>query len=132
MDHEQMKSRCPRARFIVRTFLKDYKFVYDGTSDIPQEIYANILKSKGEIVWGGLFEIDEKCLEVLDDYEDYPEFYQRGTFTIQDDQGGNYQATAYYATLGVSGVPTNEYRKVILQGARDCQLPEDYIMRWLR
>lgn len=32
INHEQMKIRCPNAKFIKKVFLKNYKFVYDGYS----------------------------------------------------------------------------------------------------
>ena len=82
MNNSQMKSRCPSSRFISRAYLVDYKFFYDGYSKNRKEAVANIVGSSGDIVWGGLFQINQDDLLALDLYEGYPIYYQRKNIAI--------------------------------------------------
>jgi len=127
MNLDQMKIRCPDSIFIRRVFLTGYRFVYDGKSYSRRGGVANIVKSAEDIVWGGLFEITESCLKNLDEYEGYPSFYNRKEFQVQDDERNFFNAIAYYRTGKVPSEPSSSYRQEVIQGARDCGLPEEYI-----
>ena len=110
-----------------RVFLRGYKFVYDGYSASCNGAVANIVQSKGNVVWGGLFQIAEDCLRLLDEYEGYPYFYDRKQFNVKDNEHEISKAVAYFRTGRIIAKPSDEYRAVILQGAMDCRLPKDYI-----
>jgi len=127
MNHVQMKTRCPGSRFITKVFLDGYKFVYDGYTTIRNGAVANVIPSIGEIVWGGLFEINQDNLFALDCYEGYPTIYQRKELEVKDDNGKRYQAIVYLRNKKQIGKPSSEYRNLIIQGARDCELPDKYI-----
>ena len=127
MSHQQMKERCPSAHFLKRTYLENFRFVYDGNSQKRRGSVANIIKLSGNKVWGGLFEISVDNLATLDYYEGYPTSYNRAELDIKDDTGNSITAVVYFHTNKDLGEPSEQYRKVILQGARDCGLPEEYI-----
>lgn len=127
MNHEQMKQRCQGSKYIKRGYLQDYKFVYDGYSSIRSGAVANIVESNSHVVWGGVFEIGENDLAALDSCEGYPSSYNRKEVMITDDDRNTYKAMAYYRTNKKIGIPTKEYRQIVLKGAADCHLPEDYI-----
>ena len=131
MNHEQMKIRCPNAKFIKKVFLKNYKFVYDGYSKSRKGAVGNIVKSNGQIVWGGLFEIDEICRKRLDKYEGYPIAYDRKYFDLIDDNGNEFTSIVYLREPKHLGKPTSEYREIIKKGAVDCNLPEEYVEKYL-
>ncbi|HON08094.1 MAG TPA: hypothetical protein PLW02_08355 [Verrucomicrobiota bacterium] len=46
-----------------RAFIEGYKFVYDSYSEKRKGAVGNIIESKGDIVWSGLFEVDDECLK---------------------------------------------------------------------
>jgi gamma-glutamylcyclotransferase (GGCT)/AIG2-like uncharacterized protein YtfP len=127
MNHEQMKTRCPSSRFITKVFLEGYTFVYDGYSTIHKGAVANVIPSIGEIVWGGLFEINEDSLSALDFYEGYPTTYQRKELEVKDGKGQKYCAMVYLRDKQEIGEPSEEYRNLIIRGAKDCGLLEKYI-----
>ena len=114
-----------------RVFLRGYKFVYDGHSTSCNGAVANIVPSKGDVVWGGLFQIAEDCLRLLDEYEGYPYFYDRKQLNVQGDENEVSKAVAYFRTGRIIAKPSDEYRAVILQGAMDCRLSKDYIGLYL-
>lgn len=127
MNHEQIKQRCPSSKFIKRASKKGYKFVYDGYSMKWKAAVANIVESTGSVVWGGLFEINDDNLAALDCYENYPKSYDKKTIIVRDDEGKNHGAIAYFRVGQKVGVPHEKYREIVIQGASDCGLPEDYI-----
>jgi gamma-glutamylcyclotransferase len=132
MNHAQMKERCPGGRFLKPVVLEGYRLVYDGYSEMRQGPTANIVKSVSEIVRGALFEITEKDRLALDSHEGYPKAYERKVVEVKDAEGNAYAAMAYFRPSRALGKPHPDYERVILDGAKDCKLPEEYIDRYLR
>lgn len=126
LNHVQMQKRCPQGRFIARARLDGFKFTYDGYSKKRKGAVANIIKDEHSAVWGGLYKISEKDLSRLDLCEGYPRAYKRRPVFVEDEEGKTYHAIIYYRTGKKEGSPSQEYRKTVLKGAKDCGLPEDY------
>ena len=131
MNFAQMRTRCPQSRFVRRATLRGYSFVYDGFSKSRKGAVANIIECEGGIVWGGVFEIDEDCLKKLDSCENYPNSYDRKHLDVQADSGDTFNAIAYFRIGRKPGKPSSAYRQIVIQGARDCGLPEKYIEEYL-
>jgi len=132
MSFKQMRKRCPGNQFVGRAKLFGYKFVYDGHSSARSGAVANIIKSDKVTVWGALFEVNDECIKNLDRYEGYPTSYQRESMVVEDEQGSKYEALIYLREPREEGAPSNEYRAILLEGARDCGLPEEYINGFIR
>ena len=126
-----MSKRCPCSKYTKRGYLQDYKFVYDGYSSMRGGAVANVMKSNGGVVWGGIFKINEDGLLALDRYEGYPNSYDRKEVNIIDDSKTISKAIVYYRINKEIGQPSEEYRQVVIKGANDCNLPEDYIKSYL-
>ena len=127
MNHRQMEERCPGARFLKCAYLEDFRFVYDGYHEKRRGAVANVIKAPGGKVWGALFEMDEKHLAALDRYEGYPSQYGRAELPVKDDDGIVSPATVYLRHGLVVGTPSDDYRGIVLRGAFECALPDDYI-----
>jgi len=134
MNHQGMRERCSESRFVKRVYLRGYRLVYDGDGRGQEEIVANIVATgcAKDIVWGGLYEISDRDLERLDDYEEYPSSYQRKEIEVEDEEGNAFRALCYLREGRKEEKPSWEYREVVIEGARDCGLPEDYIEDVLR
>lgn len=130
MNFKQMKKRCKNAQFLCRAYLEGYKFVYDGYSSKREGAVANIIptNNKNNIVWGGLWLITKEDLEELDKYEGYPYSYDRQRVRVKNEKGEEFEAWVYLRSPKEPGKPSESYLKIILEGARDCNLPEDYIL----
>jgi gamma-glutamylcyclotransferase len=128
MNHNQMKNRCKNIRFVCKAYLENYDFVYDG---IGSKIFANIIPKNGSVVWGALWEIDNNDLKRLDIHEGYPYEYIRKKVIVKDNNGKEYDAWVYLREPRKLGNHSEEYRKKVVEGARDCGLPEDYISKKL-
>ena len=127
LNHKQMNCRCSDNKFITRAYSDNYKFVYDGCSSNRGGAVANILELTDNIVWGGLYEVSKSDLEKLDKREGYPNIYDRKELKVEDDQGNIYKAITYFRIGEKVGIPSNKYRKTVVNGAKDCDLPDDYV-----
>jgi gamma-glutamylcyclotransferase len=129
MEHRLMlEERCPGSEFVGRAILDGYWMVYDGFSPSWGGALANIAPSRQDEVWGGLYEITEEHLAKIDSYEGCPRHYQRSLLDVLRSGGkGKVQAWVYYRQPQAVGVPSRRYLEALVQGARDCGLPEDYI-----
>jgi gamma-glutamylcyclotransferase len=132
MNEAQMKERCPGSGFLKTARLDGHRFVYDGYSVARGGPVANVVPSATEHVLGALYEISETDRLTLDAAEGYPKSYDRKVVKVVDGAGEVHEAWIYFRTGRVPGKPHPDYEKVVLQGARDRKLPDDYIDRYLR
>jgi len=100
--------------------LKDYKLVFNKKSSKNnfKEGYANVVKSKGSIVEGGIYEITEESISLLDKYEGYPTHYSREYIDIEASDR-TIRCIVYVATsekLQEGLKPSKEYFSKILEG----------------
>ncbi len=132
MNLAQMKRWCPASRFLKTACLEGYRFVYDGYSVPWDGAVGNIVKSEAEIVWGALFDVTERDRLTLDAFEGYPKHYERREVEVKDREGRVDRAMTYCRTGRAIGKPHPDYEKVVLDGAKECGLPEEYMDRFLR
>lgn len=133
MKHSQMRDRCGEGwRFLKRAYLPGYKLVFDGYSEKWKGAVANVVRSEGEMVWGGLFEVTEECIRELDKREGHPEYYKRQELQVFDDDGNCHTAYVYLREPQKQGKPSQGYLDTLLQGAKDCGLPCEYVERLSR
>lgn len=133
MNFKQMQNRCPKYKFIDKAYLEYYKFVYDGYSDKRKGPVANVIKDDRNRVWGGIFEITLKelchlnCKEGFYNKNDTRNSYDRDFFRFYFENNEPYCAFIYHRKSKKISTPSEEYRNIIIEGARNCNLPEDYI-----
>ena len=78
-------------------------------------------------MYGGLFEINEDNFSALDCYEGYPGSYDRREVEVKDEKSITYKAITYFRTGKKESKPSEYYRRTVIQGAKDCNIPEEYI-----
>jgi len=110
--------------------LSGFKFVYDGTS-INGGAVGNIVEDCDEFIQGGLYEINKDNLKSLDRYENYCISYDRKELPVQTNNGTTFPAITYFRIGKKVGQPRPEYRQIVIQGAKDCGLPDEYIHKYL-
>jgi gamma-glutamylcyclotransferase len=128
MDRKQQRTGSIRS---ARTAcLKDYRFAFNkgGTGG---EVYANIVPSPGDVVWGVVYLCDAQAMAILDDYEALETGdYWRQPVEVETTDGELLKAEAYIAGEGfviADGRPGPWYLSLIISGARIHGLPEEYI-----
>ncbi len=132
MNQAQMKRWCPASRFLKAVLLGGFRFVYDGFSVNWDGAIGNIVKSETERVWGALYEITERDRLTLDAFEGYPRSYDHKEVEVKDREGNVYRAMTYIRTGRALGKPHPDYERIVIDGAKECGLPEEYIDKALR
>lgn len=132
MNQAQMKRWCPASRFLKTAVLEGFRFVYDGFSVTWDGAVANIVKSERDHVWGALYEITERDRLTLDAFEGYPRSYDHRDVDVKDREGHVYRAMTYFRTGRALGQPNPDYERIVIDGAKECGLPDEYIEKSLR
>lgn len=115
----QMKRRCPDARPIGTGIMEDWKLVFRGNSVSG---VCNIVKSPGDCVPVGIWEISEMDERSLDRYEGYPHLYRKETVNLAQ-SGRPRKALIYIMNYGSPAMPGKGYVETCSQGYRDFGLP---------
>jgi len=132
MNQAQMKRWCPASRFLRAARLEGYRFVYDGYSPAWDGAVGNIVKSETEGVWGALYETTERDRLTLDAFEGYPRSYDHKEVEVKGRDGRVDRAMTYYRTGRALGKPNPDYERIVVDGAKECGLPDEYIDAALR
>ncbi len=123
----QMQRRCPSSRFICTARLPGYQFGITRHSRLRDCGTANVFPVTGKEVWGAVFDVSDGDLKVMDGFEDG---YRREILSV-DPIGSNsppLDVLVYVAEIEIHvPLPSAEYKRLILQGAKRWQLPASYL-----
>lgn len=121
MSRGPMQARCPTAREAGRSVLRGYRFI------IMANGYASVIPAPGQDVHGVLWRVGPRDLAALDEYEDIAGgLYRHATLPVLQD-GESKEALVYLGCERREGLPRPGYIAGVIEAARDCGLPEDYI-----
>ena len=124
MKTDRMIKRVPSARVVGKAFIANKKILCNKKSKDGSG-KANIMDSPGDVVWGVLYEIDSEQLSNLDRIEGG---YNRITIDVTLHNGKQVEAQTYHSDdLLNNSVPFDWYKNIIIQGACEHKLPQDYI-----
>lgn len=103
--------------------LRDFEFGADGRG------YANIRPKDRSRVLGVLYELDQRCLDTLDEFEGYPEVFNRAKVQVEDENGDSFEAWVYIenSDLFDGDYIKGEYLNRVILGATQNHLPKDWI-----
>lgn len=132
-----MDRRCPQNVYIGIGLLQDWRWI------ICQRGYANIVPSKGDVVYGLMYEINPEDEATLDRYEGVPTSYEKKMLTIEHlSVGGKIfkektlEVLVYVNdTLKTESRPVTEYIYRMNMGIKDAiaeGVPQDHINKYLR
>jgi cation transport regulator ChaC len=127
---EQMQKRTGEVRQPQVCRLADYRFAFNKRKD-NGPIYANIMKQTGAQVWGVVYLCSPEALGALDKNEGVKTgHYHRQPVDVILKDGATVSAVAYVANdecICPEGPPSEEYLGRILRGAKQHDLPSEYI-----
>lgn len=124
LNIEEMKSRCPFAKPVGATTIKDYRLVYKGTRQIS---YLTIEPCEGSIVPVGVYEITPLDEKNLDFYEGIPTLYTKQLITVEL-YGKEIEAIVYIMTPNYSyNLPTHSYVHRCLEGYKYFNFNNEYL-----
>jgi len=123
LSKRQMSERCPDSEPKFRAVLPNYRLIFAGWSRKWRGGTASIKPFQGEKVSGAVYEISERCLRMLDRYEDCPAVYSHLNVQVITEDGEAVKAVTYIRReQSEETQPSREYLAVIQQGYRDWEI----------
>ena len=114
LNVRQMKFRCPGAKVVGISVIKDYQLLYKGSKTGS---YLTIEKKKGGMVPVAVWEVTANDEKRLDAYEGYPNFYYKKEIEVTMSSGRKIKAFAYIMhEERPVGIPTRAYLNTCKSG----------------
>ncbi len=130
MSSKRLRSRVSSAKMQCIATLTEHQLQFHKRSkkDGSGKCDAFYTGHSTDRVMGIVFEMEAKDKGPLDEAEGLGKGYEEKTVTVKDSSGGSIQAFTYYATdIDPFVKPYHWYKNHVLIGAREHQLPTDYI-----
>jgi gamma-glutamylcyclotransferase (GGCT)/AIG2-like uncharacterized protein YtfP len=139
MDPAQMRERCPDHQVVGLAGLRDHRLFFPLHSHRWGGGVASVQLHHGSTVWGVLYDLSEADLRSLDGIEGYRapgdqhNVYDREHVTVEltrPDDGSiprRVRADIYIARPSNPTPPSRRYLDVLVRGAQQHRLPEEYI-----
>ena len=123
MNLDQMAMRCPGAHLGSVARLAGWKYFINGNG------YAGIEKADNTEVFGSLWILQDKHWRALDHYEGVAGgYYERIELEVEQVADGKLVECWVYLSCNYQyGVPTSRYQKAVVDGARQVNLPAEYL-----
>ena len=138
MDWGQMKRRCPSALFVCRAVLRGHLLWFPRKNRDGHGV-AGVKPSKGEEVWGVVYQIDELDVGKLNKSEGYrpgrdasENSYMPQEHHVYEENDEEKPVCAWVYMAHPEKDPPDpnaEYKRSILTGAKFWNLPADYISK---
>lgn len=130
MERFWFKKRCPGAKFVSAAKLRDYDITFVQRSMMWGGGTADLKPTPGGVVEGVLWEVGEHDMKALDQYEGVPKDYIRKMVTAETKDGKTVQAHAYFMVQSEGyRPPSKRYMRLLIQGAEEHGLSDEYVMR---
>lgn len=107
LSESQMAYRCPTAKVVGTSILKDWRLLFDGP--------ASIEKYEGYKVPILIWEIQPEDEKSLDRYEGYPSYYRKEMLDVEVN-GKTINAMVYIMNTNKEHIPSDYYYRVLEQG----------------
>lgn len=118
LNVQQMKFRCPGAKVVGKSVIKNYELLYKGSKTGS---YLTIEKKNGSVVPVAVWEVTADDKKRLDAYEGYPNFYYKKNMKITLAETGKIINAFVYIMHEERklGIPSYAYVRTCVQGYRD-------------
>lgn len=119
LDYTQMQWRCRGARPIAKSWLHDYRLVFQGAR---YGAHANVIPEAGQDVPVVVWEITREDERSLDRYEGVAGGYYRKEYFTIEVAGEMKEALIYIMNPNPYGIPSDGYLETITRGYEDFNL----------
>ena len=124
MSTERLRETVPSAKALGRAKLPSKRLVCNKKSKDGSG-KANLIDNTGDTVWGVLYEVDPAELNGIDRVESS---YTRIILELIIDQDSSVEAYVYVSSELIDDArPYDWYKKLVIKGAREHQLPASYV-----
>ena len=127
----RLRGRVPSAAYVRIAKLTCHSFRFHKRSrDKSAKSDAFEIGDRTHIVWGVIFDIDEREKPELDDAEGLGAGYKEKAATVLDERGQEHRIFLYVAEAGsIDNTlrPYSWYKRFVIDGARLHGLPDEYV-----
>lgn len=120
LNRTQMQWRCPGAKIICKSWLHDYRLVFQGARFGS---HANVIPAKGFSVPVLLWEITPRDEAILDRYEGVKGGYYTKEYMTVECNGEMKDALVYIMKPSGYGFPADHYLQIIVDGYQQLNFP---------
>ena len=132
MNTERITERCSSSRFISRAKVNGWKLLFNKRSKDKSGKANLIYTGDKSLVWGVIFDISEDQKPILDKAEGLGKGYDEYKLRVINDLEQEIDCVCYISTdekyLDNNLKPYDWYKEYCLIGAKQHNLPEDYIL----
>ena len=131
LNVRQMRMRCPSARILGTSVLKDYELLFKGSKTGS---YLTVEKQLGSTVPVAVWEVTAEDEKALDRYEGFPTFYYKKELTlpITGIRTGKIRQRRVFVYIMHEdrpiGLPSTAYMRTCLQGYEDFGFDQTVLM----
>lgn len=132
LNPSQLKRRAPEHRFLYLATLSDHTVKFCRWSSQWRCGLASIVPSQGEKTWGGVLELTDEDVKIMDQFEqDVPQgAYRHLQVTVSSASGEKELVTTYAANPIGKFKPKDHYLDWVLKGLKQWKFPEEVIQEW--
>lgn len=132
LNPSQLTRRAPEHRFLHLATLADHTVKFCRWSSQWRCGLASIVPSPGEKTWGGVFELTDEDVKVMDQFEqDVPQgAYRHLQVTVATETGEKELVTTYAATPIGKFKPKDHYLDWVIKGLKHWKFPEEVMQQW--
>lgn len=128
----QLKRRAPEHRFLYLATLTDHTIKFCRWSSQWRCGLASVVPSPGEKVWGGVFEVTDEDVKIMDEFEqDVPQgAYRQLQVTVLNEAGSKELVTTYAANPIGKFKAKDHYLDWVMKGLTQWKLPREAVQQW--
>jgi gamma-glutamylcyclotransferase (GGCT)/AIG2-like uncharacterized protein YtfP len=127
LDVDQMRRRCPESRVVIPGRLRDYSLGFTSYSPKWAGGVSDVIIHPEMEVWGVIYNLSQRDLELLDAYEGYPDVYTRFQVTIHSLEELFHDVWVYAVVKKQDNIlPSKRYLDIIKNGADRFGFPQSY------
>jgi gamma-glutamylcyclotransferase len=132
LNPTQLKRRAPEHQFLMLGTLPEHTIKFCRWSSQWRCGLASVTPSPGEQVWGGIFEVTEEDLKLMDRFEEDvpPSAFRQVQVTVLTEAGEKIPVITYAATPIGKFKPKAHYLDWVMKGLKHWKLPEEAIETW--
>lgn len=133
MDETQMQGRCPESLFVGIGVLGGYRLGFTRYAQSRKGGVADIVCEPDCSVWGLVYKVTAKDLDLLDSFEGKGKAYDRTTVAVRFLDGRMVEAETYYVINKQTDTkPSEEYLALLLNAAKKHKFPVGYVSKYIR
>ena len=132
LNPTQLKRRAPEHKFLFKAYLPDHTIGFPRFSSQWRCGLASVIPSQGERVWGGVFELTDEDVKILDQFDgELPEgAYRHLEANVYTEDEQKELVTTHTSQVIGKFKPKEHYLDFVVKGLKHWSMPEECLEMW--